>query len=204
MSQTFPVRRGAALIMAGLAAAIGLSLAPGAAASPSSAPAGAKAGATNCFDPVAAGAARVAKGHGADPNSKVLPEVATLRSSLLPGSVTIATDVHVITDADLTTDEQAAMDARIGRQIKVLNRSYGGLTSGSAADTAFQFTLDVADYTTNPAWATMAIQQRRGARGKGRTAGWRPRDTQPVPGQHRRRTARLGDVPTELRRDADR
>ncbi len=43
MPQTFPVRRGAALIMAGLAAAIGLSLAPGAAASPSSAPAGANA-----------------------------------------------------------------------------------------------------------------------------------------------------------------
>ncbi len=47
------------------------------------------------------------------------------------------------------------MNARIGKQINVLNRSYGGQTSGTAADTAFQFTLDATDYTTNPAWSTM-------------------------------------------------
>ena len=86
-------------------------------------------------------------------------------SSLLPGSVVIPTYVHVITDVALTAEEQAAMDIRISQQINVLNRSYGGETSATAADTAFQFTLDVAtDYTVNRGVVDDGLRQRRGAR----------------------------------------
>lgn len=69
--------------------------------------------------------------------------------TLPPGSVNVMTYVHVITKKDGTGGPTADM---IVRQMNVLNKAYGGLSSKRAAPTPFQFTLKSVDYTANNDW----------------------------------------------------
>ena len=47
------------------------------------------------------------------------------------------------------------MQTMITAQVKVLNDSYAGLTSPTAADSPFRFDLAKTTYTVNPAWYTV-------------------------------------------------
>lgn len=150
MSVKWSVRSTMVLIMAALAAAIGLVLVPGAAGVPQ-----AQAATPDCFDPVAVGAARTTHGHVADPNSRVIPDGRLLRTALLPGSVTVPTYFHVITDHELIGAELKQMNRHIRQQVKVLNVAYGGGSAYNDTVTAFQFERVATDYTVNAAWSTM-------------------------------------------------
>ena len=55
------------------------------------------------------------------------------------GSVHIRTVFHVVSDHTLTTAESTRMQTMITAQVKVLNDSYAGLTSPTAADSPFRF-----------------------------------------------------------------
>jgi hypothetical protein len=71
------------------------------------------------------------------------------------GSVHIRTVFHVVSDHTLTTPESTRMQSMITAQVKVLNDSYAGLTSPTAADSPFRFDLAKTTYTVNPAWYTV-------------------------------------------------
>ena len=64
-------------------------------------------------------------------------------------SVTIPIDFHGITDRK---GHGFVSKARIHRQIRVLNRAYGGRTSRHAADTPFRFRLNSISRTKNDRW----------------------------------------------------
>src|SRR6478735_11614835 len=71
------------------------------------------------------------------------------------GSVHIRTVFHVVSDHTLTTPESTRMQSMITAQLRVLNDSYAGLTSPTAADSPFRFDLAKTTYTVNPAWYTV-------------------------------------------------
>ncbi|HET7822390.1 MAG TPA: zinc metalloprotease [Ornithinibacter sp.] len=71
------------------------------------------------------------------------------------GSVHIRTVFHVVSDHTLTTAEQTRMQTMIGAQMTVMNDSYAGLTSPTAADSPFRFDLVKTTYTVNPQWYTV-------------------------------------------------
>jgi hypothetical protein len=70
-------------------------------------------------------------------------------ATMRPGSVNVKTFIHVITKDDGTGGPTPNM---IVRQMHVLNKAYGGLSSRHAADTPFRFTLKSVDYTANSDW----------------------------------------------------
>ena len=159
MSLRLPARRFAFVAIAGVAVASALALAPATSGAVRSA---AASGGVNCLDPQAAGAAgaRGTNVKRADPNTAQLADVATAVGALLPGSTTVPTYVHVITEAPLSTGAKSALQSRVDRQIAVLNNSYAGKTAKGAADTPFQFTLSGTDYTANAEWAHMGYASR--------------------------------------------
>ena len=118
-------------------------------------------GAAACED--GSSAARVKKGTKADepslyPANKA-GEYATLADAptLAPGSVTIDTVFHVISDHDLSRQEQRRTETMIADQVQVLNDAYSGATApGVAADTPFRFALTHTTFTTNAEWSTVA------------------------------------------------
>jgi hypothetical protein len=71
------------------------------------------------------------------------------------GSVHIPTVFHVVSDHALSTAEHSRMSTMIGAQMTVLNDSYGGRTSATAADSPFRFDLTKTTWTVNPAWYTV-------------------------------------------------
>ena len=72
------------------------------------------------------------------------------------GSVHIRTVFHVISDHTLTA-EPSAPGCRpwSNAQMTVLNDSYAGQTSDTAADSPFRFDLAKTDYVVNQAWYTV-------------------------------------------------
>ena len=66
------------------------------------------------------------------------------------GSVHIRTVFHVVSDHTLTTAENTRMQTMIAAQMKVLNDSYAGLTSATAADSPFRFDLAKTDLHRQP------------------------------------------------------
>ena len=66
-----------------------------------------------------------------------LPDLATLP----PGSVTIRTVFHSISDHQLTAKEKKRAEAMIADQMTVLNEAFSGATAPDAADTPFRFAL---------------------------------------------------------------
>ena len=134
---------------------------------PAGQPAAAKElGGKACFDPHDVGAAARSKAGGSakqDPNSLTSDQVTKLgnptsRPALQAGSVTIKTVFHVISDHNLTAAERTRWNKLIGAQMVVLNDSYAGKTSASAARTAFRFTRVTTTYTVNAAWYAMTPQ----------------------------------------------
>ncbi|MEO8330265.1 MAG: zinc metalloprotease, partial [Candidatus Nanopelagicales bacterium] len=115
----------------------------------------AAASGTECLDPVAAGAARSTQGRRVDPNTEKLADVQTATAALLPGSVSVPTYIHVITNKALTTSQKRAMKSRVNEQITVLNDAYSGVTDGDAVNTAFRFAKQNISFTVNAAWSTM-------------------------------------------------
>jgi hypothetical protein len=71
------------------------------------------------------------------------------------GSVHIPTVFHVVSDHALTAAQSARMQRMITAQMAVLNDSYAGRTSATAADSPFRFDLTATTYTVNPAWYTV-------------------------------------------------
>jgi hypothetical protein len=106
-------------------------------------------------------AARVKPGSNrVDPNTLTAEQVSKLgnpahRAALATGSVTIDTVYHVISDHALSKAEKGRWTRMIGAQTDVLNESYAGQTSPTAAATAFQFRQVGIDWTVNAAWYTM-------------------------------------------------
>ena len=77
-------------------------------------------------------------------------------SPLMPaGSVTIDTVFHVISDAEPTAAERTRMETMIGDQVDVLNASFSGQTSPTAADSPFRFELTDTTWTVNEEWYTV-------------------------------------------------
>lgn len=72
------------------------------------------------------------------------------------GSVTIETVFHVISDDVLAAEEQARLQAMVDAQMQVLNDSFSGQTSETAADSPFRFDLTKTNYVVNDTWATVA------------------------------------------------
>ena len=152
MSSRLPIRRFVAVGVAGVAVAAALALVLPAIGALRSAAASQE----RCLDPVAVGAAaRGGSDTMRDPNTARLADVETVASSLLPGSVSVPTYVHVITAQALTSTQSTEMSARVVRQIRVLNRAYSGRSAGNAANTPFRFSLQATSYTVNAAWANM-------------------------------------------------
>jgi hypothetical protein len=106
-------------------------------------------------------AARVKPGSNrVDPNTLTAEQVSKLgnpahRAALATGSVTIDTVYHVISDHALSKAEKGRWTRMIGAQTDVLNESYAGQTSPTAAATAFQFRQVGIDWTVSAAWYTM-------------------------------------------------
>ena len=106
-------------------------------------------------------AARVAKGATvAEP--KLYPDnqanaygVLKDAARMANGSVHIPTVFHVVSDHALNAADQTRMQTMITAQMKVLNDSYSGKTSTTAADSPFRFDLTKTTYTVNPAWYTV-------------------------------------------------
>jgi hypothetical protein len=142
-------------------AVLALAVAPFAAASPT-APA-VLAGASNlCASTHGAPSdARVRPGHlKADPNSLTAKQAGKLgnpptRNALAAGSVTVPTIYHVISDHVLSTRERNRWTRLVDAQTDVLNASYSGETSPTAADTAFRFNQVKITWTVNADWYTM-------------------------------------------------
>ena len=120
------------------------------------------------------GAARVASGSILrDPNTLTAKEAAVLearqrqildRSGLdvqarPNGSVSIPIDFHGITDRQ--GHGFVSLD-RIHRQIRVLNRAYGGRTGPKAADTPFRFRLASVTRTQNAEWYNADYYTKKG------------------------------------------
>jgi hypothetical protein len=80
-----------------------------------------------------------------------LPDAATLA----PGSVTVDTVFHVISDHALTRKESRRMQEMITAQMDVLNQSFAGTTSPDAAKTPFRFDLTKTTYTVDSQWYTV-------------------------------------------------
>lgn len=76
-------------------------------------------------------------------------------STLAPGSVTIDTVVHVISDHTLTRRESGRWERLVEAQMQVLNDSFSGATASDAADTPFRFDLTKTTYTVNAEWYTV-------------------------------------------------
>lgn len=79
----------------------------------------------------------------------LIPDLPTLA----PGSVTIDTVFHVLTDTAPTKAERARTERMIAAQMDVLNAAYSGSTSDTAADTPFRFALTATTWTVNRTWA---------------------------------------------------
>ncbi len=90
-----------------------------------------------------------------DPNTKRLREVPTREARLAAGEVIIPTYIHFITAKELTAEEQLVRQQQAADQIRVLNRAYSGRSSDKAFNTPFRFSLVLADFTVDSAWATM-------------------------------------------------
>jgi len=108
-----------------------------------------------------ASAARVKKGAKAQepalyPAAKA-DEYAKLAdaSTLAPGSVTVDTVFHVLSDHALTRRESGRWERLIEAQMEVLNDSFSGLTASDAGDTPFRFDLTKTTYTVNAEWYTV-------------------------------------------------
>lgn len=116
--------------------------------------------------------ARLAKGsHAKDPDDVSAPEARAIDARLrravqrtgLGGraldpraaTVTVPVHVHVITRNDGSGN---VSNPRIKRQIAVLNKSYGGRTSGAAANTPFRFRLKDTDRTAKTDWYNWSIK----------------------------------------------
>jgi hypothetical protein len=130
--------------------------------------------APDCFDPGAVGAA--ARGRDAvrsDPHTDRLADVSTVRATLLAGSVTVPTYVHVISATPLSNAERARRTDQVGRQMKVLNRAYAGSSATSAANTAFRFSLQQLNFVVDADWATMGYgsQEEKAAKAALRVGG---------------------------------
>lgn len=117
-----------------------------------------------------ASSARLAKGATVkDPNSLTEAQAASvdrtlhaklaslgykaMPATLPPGSVNITTYVHVITADD---GSGAPTQNMIVRQMNVLNKAYGGISSKQDAATPFVFTMKSIDYTANTDWYNWA------------------------------------------------
>jgi hypothetical protein len=72
------------------------------------------------------------------------------------GTVTVSTVFHVVSDHALTAAEQGRWTTMINAQIAVLNASYSGATSPTAANTPFRFALDHITWTVSPEWYHVA------------------------------------------------
>lgn len=106
-------------------------------------------------------AARVKKGAKTDepalyPASKAA-EFAELAdaATLAPGSVTVDTVFHVISDHELSRQERRRSETMVEDQMGVLNDAFGGLTAPDAADTPFRFDLTKTTWTVNVEWSTV-------------------------------------------------
>jgi len=155
---------GAGALVAGAFATAALGTGAGVATA-GAAPTTVSSSSTSALDCAAAGlapsAARTAKGATAQ-EPKLYPDnqakaygVIKDQPRMPDGSVHIRTVFHVVSDHDLTTAEHTRMQTMIGAQMTVLNDSYGGLTSATAADSPFRFDLTKTTYTVNPAWYTV-------------------------------------------------
>ncbi len=90
-----------------------------------------------------------------DPNTLTADQVNKLgepakAKALRAGSVRIDTVYHVISDHVLSAAERRRWTTMIAAQTSVLNQSFGGRTSPSAASTAFQFRQVGITWTVNP------------------------------------------------------
>ncbi|WP_249138589.1 zinc metalloprotease [Phycicoccus avicenniae] len=74
---------------------------------------------------------------------------------LAAGSVTIDTVFHVISDVEPTADERTRTETMIEDQVEVLNASFSGETSPTAADSPFRFDLVDTTWTVNGDWYTV-------------------------------------------------
>jgi hypothetical protein len=119
--------------------------------------------AADCPAPGSTGssAARVAKGSTAQ-EPKLYPDnqanaygVIKDAPRMANGSVHIPTVFHVVSDHALSPTESARMNTMITAQMTVLNDSYAGRTSATAADSPFRFDLVTTTHTVNPAWYTV-------------------------------------------------
>lgn len=75
--------------------------------------------------------------------------------TLANGSVHIETIFHVISDDALTPTEQGRMQDMVDAQMKVLNDSFAGETSATAADSPFRFDLAETNFVVNEEWYTV-------------------------------------------------
>ncbi len=75
--------------------------------------------------------------------------------TLAPGSVTVETVFHVLTETEPTQAERDRLTGMIDAQMEVLNDSFSGTTAPDAADTPFRFSLDRVTWTQNAAWANV-------------------------------------------------
>jgi predicted Zn-dependent protease len=72
-----------------------------------------------------------------------------------PGSTTIKTVFHSISNHELTETEKSRMTTLIQDQMTVLNDSFSGKTSSNAADTPFRFNLTDINWVVNDEWYTV-------------------------------------------------
>jgi hypothetical protein len=120
---------------------------------------------TSALDCAATGlaqsAARVAKGSTAKepklyPDNQAKAYGALKDQPRMPnGSVHIRTVFHVISDHTLSAAENTRMQTMIAAQMKVLNDSYSGKTSATAADSPFRFDLAKTEFVVNESWYTV-------------------------------------------------
>jgi hypothetical protein len=110
---------------------------------------------------LAPSAARVAKGSTAKepklyPDNQAKAYGALKDQPRMPnGSVHIRTVFHVISDHTLSAAENTRMQTMIAAQMKVLNDSYSGKTSATAADSPFRFDLAKTEFVVNESWYTV-------------------------------------------------
>lgn len=71
------------------------------------------------------------------------------------GSVTIPTVFHMVSDHEFTDAERARWTSMIDAQMQVLNDSFAGRTSPTAADSPFRFALVKTTWTVNSRWSTV-------------------------------------------------
>jgi hypothetical protein len=140
---------------AGVITTLALLAASSAAISPAITGATAPASA-DCFEPSPlAGGARSNGQVRVDPHTERLAEVPTVQARLAAGSVRIPTYINVISAQQLSAKRQAKRERQAARQVRVLNRSYGGRSAADAAQSAFRFSLVETRFVVNATWATM-------------------------------------------------